>query len=961
MSDRHFGRRHPPRIVRRTCQPRKLRQQHLQRQDRQHRTQHSSSVPAPPEPEPQSQRGGRDNREGGRGDRNRDNRGQGQFTPVEIPPGSAQPGALNIPVAAPADDDFGAGIEDESPTTAPAPAPQPQRPQGKKHPIPQRPTAPVAEAPLPKSVEEDDEFGAGIDEDLTEETKPAPVTPKPVAAVPIAPAEELAETETEVEDTAGDDDDFGAGLDFEEEEASDEEEEETEDTEDTPKKTTKKPAAKKPTAKKAPAKKVVKKAKPVEEKETKKAKPKRVVKKTKPTADETSEEEAKPQAIEGEARRTTGDEDGFSFDPYGPNDRFGDSGSAEEKPAQPKPDFTDDDLEFGPPPKAPQQPADNFEDDDYPPPNFNNQNRGGRDGGRGDGRDRDRGGRDGGRGGRDGGRRDGGRGGRDGGRRDGGGGGGRGRDRDDDDRDGTKAPPIETIFKRGQEVIVQVIKEGMGTKCPTLSTHISIAGRYLVLAPWLGRIAVSRKIADDRTRQRLKQIMNELNAPKGIGFIIRTAAVDKDVTELQKDLTYLVKLWDVFCNKTLKRTSPSELHSESDMVTRTIRDIFTSDVDAIYIDSTDAFNAASDFMKVVMPRYADRLHHHTDVEPLFHRFGIESEVQKLQDKRVPLSNGGSLVIEQTEALVAIDVNSGTFRQNDDAEETAYQMNMAAAKEIARQLRLRNLGGVIINDFIDMKEERHKRSVEQTLRNALRRDRARTKILKTSAFGVIEMTRQRVQGSLKKSAYQECGHCHGSGHVKTPESMGIELMRILQLVAHQKQAKSLELSVHVEVAQWLLNRKRREITRWEDEGEMQVAIHGVTGVSPEHIALKAFDAGGSEISTAGLLNPPKTKPNEKRQDRDRDQDDEDGRDGGGRDGRGGNGGGRDGRDRDRGGNGGGGYNQGGGGRDNRGNGNRGGNGGGGHRGGGGGGHRGNGGGGNRGGGGGHRGGGGGGRR
>ena len=193
-------------------------------------------------------------------------------------------------------------------------------------------------------------------------------------------------------------------------------------------------------------------------------------------------------------------------------------------------------------------------------------------------------------------------------------------------------------------------------------------------------------------------------------------------------------------------------------------------------------------MKIVMPRYADRIKLHAHAEPIFHQYKIEQEVQNSRTRRSRCPGGGSLVIEQTEALVAIDVNSGNFRVGDDAEETAYQMNLQAAKEIARQLRLRNLGGVIVNDFIDMKDERHRRNLEETFRKALRRDRSRTKILKTSAFGVIEMTRQRIQTSLKRTVYQECAHCRGTGLVKTPQSMSIEVMRMIQLAAHRKLAQ-----------------------------------------------------------------------------------------------------------------------------------------------------------------------------
>ena len=276
-----------------------------------------------------------------------------------------------------------------------------------------------------------------------------------------------------------------------------------------------------------------------------------------------------------------------------------------------------------------------------------------------------------------------------------------------------------------------------------------------------------------------------------------------------------------------QKQAPFEVYRESDMVTRTIRDMFTSDIDAIYIDEPEAFAQAQEFMQIVMPRYADRLKLHENAEPLFHHFKLEHEVSKLQEKKVPLPGGGSLIIEQTEALVAIDVNSGTFRVGDDAEETAYQTNLQAAKEIARQLRLRNLGGVVVNDFIDMKEERHRRNLEETFRKALRRDRSRTKILKTSAFGVIEMTRQRVQTSLKRTAYQECSHCRGTGLVKTPLSMSIDVMRMISSRLFERSPRQWTDGTP-DIAAYLLNKKRREISKWEDEGNLSVTISSRVG-------------------------------------------------------------------------------------------------------------------------------------
>jgi ribonuclease E len=457
--------------------------------------------------------------------------------------------------------------------------------------------------------------------------------------------------------------------------------------------------------------------------------------------------------------------------------------------------------------------------------------------GRGRGRERGRGGE---RGERGGDRRRGRRG-RDGGRP------GTGRDR----------PPIQEIFKRGQEVIVQVIKEGIGTKGPTLSTYISIAGRYLVLTPWMGRVGVSRKIQDEEARRRLRDIFHDLKPPRGLGFIIRTAGIDKEKKELQRDLTYLLRLWQVVARRIRKAKSPAEIYQESDMITRTIRDTFTNDIDTIYVDEPTAFEHAQEFFQVVMPRFANRLKLYEDKEPLFHRYSIEEEITRIHQRKIPLPQGGSIVIEQTEALVAIDVNSGNFRADNNAEETAYQMNLLAAREIARQLRLRDLGGVIVNDFIDMRDEKHRRGVERALRDAIKRDRARTKILKISAFGIIEMTRQRIRPSLKRSVYQECAHCHGTGHVKTPESMSIEVMRLLQLAAYREHIQRIEVRVTQEVANYLLNRKRADITRLEQGGEIQVTVSGIIGAPLETLEFFCYDANGHEVKFMPLAVP--TRP------------------------------------------------------------------------------------------------------
>src|SRR5437763_4571006 len=304
-------------------------------------------------------------------------------------------------------------------------------------------------------------------------------------------------------------------------------------------------------------------------------------------------------------------------------------------------------------------------------------------------------------------------------------------------------------------------------------------------------------------------MFNELKPPRWLVFIIRTAVTDKNKKDLQRDLAYLSRLWQVVVRRIRKLKGPAEIYQESDMITRTIRDTFTNEIDAIWVDEPTAFEHAQEFLQIVMPRYASRIKLYSDSEPMFHRYGIEDEIARIQQRHVPLPNGGSIVIDQTEALVAIDVNSGNFRADNNAEETAYQMNLLAAKEIARQLRLRDLGGVIVNDFIDMRDEKHRRGVERAMREAVRRDRARTKILRISQFGLIEMTRQRIRPSLKRSVYQDCPHCSGTDQVKTCESMSIDVMRMLQLAAHRENIYRILVRVQDDVANYLLNRKRQE--------------------------------------------------------------------------------------------------------------------------------------------------------
>ncbi|MEZ6060080.1 MAG: Rne/Rng family ribonuclease [Planctomycetaceae bacterium] len=414
------------------------------------------------------------------------------------------------------------------------------------------------------------------------------------------------------------------------------------------------------------------------------------------------------------------------------------------------------------------------------------------------------------------------------------------------ERNARNKPPIQRIFQRGSEVLVQVIKEGIGNKGPTLSTYISIPGRYIVLMPALQRVGVSRKIPDEKARRQLRQAMKNIRPPEGLGIIVRTAGVDREEEDLKRDLKYLLRLWDTIVRRIKRSSAPVDIYEESDMMIRTIRDIYTGEIDAVWIDEDAAFERAREFIKIVAPHHQSRIKRYDGAEPIFHRYGIEDEIARIQDRHVPLQGGGSLVIDQTEALVAIDVNSGNFRADDDAEKTAYRMNMRAAEAIARQIRLRDLGGVIVNDFIDMREERHRRGVERALRDAVKRDRARTRVLRISPFGLIEMTRQRIRPSLRRSVYEDCPCCSGVGQVKTSESLTIEVMRLVMSAASHEDVARIVIEVHDRVANDLNNRKRKELIRIEDDREVTISIVSRTDVRLEHLALRCEDDDGRPV-------------------------------------------------------------------------------------------------------------------
>ncbi|MGC4032126.1 MAG: Rne/Rng family ribonuclease [Tepidisphaeraceae bacterium] len=412
-------------------------------------------------------------------------------------------------------------------------------------------------------------------------------------------------------------------------------------------------------------------------------------------------------------------------------------------------------------------------------------------------------------------------------------------------------PPIQQCLRKGDEIIVQIIKEGIGTKGPTLSTYLSIPGRVLVMMPGMAKMGVSKKIEDEEERTRLRKILDGLTPPKDCGFIIRTAGIGKTKLEIEKDLKYLARLWEQLKKSIDKEKPPFELYTEGDLVTRTVRDVFTTDVDKIIVDDKATSKKVKDFIKLAMPRTKNKVDLYEEVVPLFHKYELEQVIEGIHSRRVPLPSGGYLIIDQTEAVVAIDVNSGKFREHSDAETTAFKTDMEAADEIARQLRLRDMGGVIICDFIDLRFERHRRELEERLFENLKKDRAKTRMLRMSQFGIVEMTRQRMRPSLKKAVYHECEACQGQGLVKTPESLALDVMRKLRLALNDTAVATATLTVHPDVAIFLQNKKRYEIAKLEQVTEKRVTILADAELATDETKFELYDSRDGYVYIADL--------------------------------------------------------------------------------------------------------------
>ncbi len=382
---------------------------------------------------------------------------------------------------------------------------------------------------------------------------------------------------------------------------------------------------------------------------------------------------------------------------------------------------------------------------------------------------------------------------------------------------------LKNILKKGQEIIVQVTKDPIMEKGAMLTTFISLPGRYVVLMPGSKNQGVSRKIEEEKERKRLKEILGNLKIPEEFGIIVRTAGKDIAKTVLDKDVRYLLRLWKNIQEKVVSAPTPSLLYKDRSMVVRAIRDYLTPDVSGILVDDESAYNEIKDFVKITSPRHTKMVKFHKGPKPIFTKYQLENQIASIFENRVDLKSGGSVVIQQTEALVAIDVNSGKGTQKSSIEQTALMTNVEAAEEIARQLRLRDLGGLIVIDFIDMRDSKHKLEVEKALKNHVKQDKARTKVGRISRFGLMEMSRQRIRPSIEFGSYGACKYCQGKGLTPSTETLGVRFLRKLRLETLKDEITAVKGVVPVEVADYLLNKKRKEILELEMRRDLNITI------------------------------------------------------------------------------------------------------------------------------------------
>ncbi|TGY89602.1 ribonuclease E/G [Marinicauda algicola] len=400
---------------------------------------------------------------------------------------------------------------------------------------------------------------------------------------------------------------------------------------------------------------------------------------------------------------------------------------------------------------------------------------------------------------------------------------------------------IQEVIKRRQVLLVQVAKEERGNKGAALTTYLSLAGRYCVLMPNTARGGgISRKIANAADRKRLKSIVGELEVPQGMGLIIRTAGASRTKLEVKRDYEYLIRLWETIRELTLKSTAPTLIYEEGNLVKRAIRDLYDKDIEEVLVEGEEAYKEAKAFMRMLMPSHAKKVQHYKDDTPLFLRHQVESQLEAIYQPVAPLKSGGYIVINPTEALVSIDVNSGKSTKERNIEQTALRTNLEAAEEAARQMRLRDLAGLLVIDFIDMEENKNIRAVEKKMKDALKKDRARLQVGRISQFGLMEMSRQRRRTSLMEGSTQVCSHCGGSGFMRSVESSALLALRTLEEEGMRGRTAKAGLKVPMDVALYLLNEKRESLHAIEARFDMKVVVTADESLIRPHLDLERLE-------------------------------------------------------------------------------------------------------------------------
>lgn len=414
---------------------------------------------------------------------------------------------------------------------------------------------------------------------------------------------------------------------------------------------------------------------------------------------------------------------------------------------------------------------------------------------------------------------------------------------------------IQDVLSPGQDLIVQVVKEEREMKGATLTTYLSLPGRYVVVMPGSDRGGISRRINDSESRRRLKALSQELEIPAGMGLIVRTAGMNRSLSELSRDLSMQLRLWQEVLAAAQTKETPTLLYKESDLARRVIRDYFTPETREIVIDDPATFTKVREFIDQVMPRYRSRIKLYDKPQPIFSFFQIEEQVGSMSAHEVKLPSGGALVIDTLEALVAIDVNSGKATTGNSIEDTAFKTNLEAADEVARQLRLRDLGGLVVIDFIDMVDRRHRAEVERRLKEAVRSDKARVEVGKLSKFGLLEMSRQRLRGSLASQSHLPCAACSGKGKVKSPELVALEVLRKIQNGVLLGQVTVVKARLSPAPALLLLNNKRKEIASLEQSNAAQIYIIADGRLRPDEYELELSGPRGAVQATPPPPPPP----------------------------------------------------------------------------------------------------------